>query len=178
MSDWQDPDEDDEEYFSETLDGAELTGKEPKFVEIKSMAVPPDEMSKMSVGDLVQMYRDARDQLATDRKGYKAREAKIKTHLSIISMLLRDKGDQLGVDSFATPNGTAFRNRKEKFTIVDWPTFWDYVKTNDQGHLLQKRVSPLAVKAVREEEKTLPPGLESLVEIEFSVRAPTSKRKY
>jgi hypothetical protein len=177
MSDWQDPNDDDEDYFSETLDGAELTGLEPKFVKVESMDRTPDELTKLNVSDLVKMYRDSRDQLATDRKGWKTREARIKTHMSIISMLLRDRGDQLGVDSFATPNGTAFRNLKEKFTITDWTSFWEYVRSTNQGHLVQKRVSPLAVKAVREEEKALPPGLESMIEVEFSVRAPTARGK-
>jgi hypothetical protein len=176
MSDWRGDDEEDDDYFSETEDGVELTGKEPKFVRIESMQLTPAEISTKRVDDLILMYRQARDQLATDRKGYKAREAAVKTHMSIISMILRDRGDQLGVDSFKTDNGTAFRNLKEKFPIENWESLVEYIKQTGNFHIVQKRVSPLAVKDIRNTEGALPPGVGYLPEVEFSVRAPTNRK--
>lgn len=170
-------DDDDDDYFSEVVDDADLTGFEPKFVKVPSLDTPPDELAKLKVDELIQMYRDCRDQLATDRKGYKAREARIKTHLSIISMLLRDRGDTLGVDTFSTPAGTAFRNIKEKFSIPRWDDLVGYIKRTGNFQVLQKRVSPLAVKEIRDTDGALPDGLESFVEVEFAVRSPTARKR-
>lgn len=176
MAEWQDPDEEDDEYFAEIQNDVELTGLEPKFVRIPSMDTAPSVLATMKVDELILLYRQARDQLATDRKGFEARKTRVKTHLMIISMLLRDRGDALGVDNFATANGTAYRNRKEKFPITGWPEFSQWILTTGNIHLLQKRVSPNAVKEVREAEGALPPGLDCLVEIEFAVRSPTVRK--
>ncbi len=164
-------------YFAEVLDDATLTGKEPKFVLVPEMTVHHSAYAEYKVDELITAYRGIRDQLATDRKGYKSREAKLKVQMSIISMQLRDRGDQLGVDSFATANGTAFRQKKEKFSIRDWPVFTEWLDKTKYWHAIQKRVSPNAIKDIRTAEG-LPPGVDVLEEIDFTVRAPTGgKRK-
>jgi len=180
MSDYVNPDDvdaEDDEYFSEVLEDAELTGKEPKFVGVDSLFIEPSVMASMKVDELVGVYIAARNQLATDRKGYKAREAKIKLHMNIISMLLRDKADELGVDNFKTSLGTAYRNFKSKFGVADWATLSDYVQRTGFFHILQKRVSPNAVKEVIEKTGELPPGVSRLDEVEFAVRSPTARKK-
>jgi len=177
---WQDPNaEEDDEYFSELEgDDIEYTGKEPRFLKIDSLDTAPNDLIALGVDKLIEMYRAERDQLATDRKGYKAREARIKLHLSTISMVLRDRADSIGgVDTFATPAGTAYRNKKEFFTVSDWEAFSSYVLSTGNVQLLQKRVSPNAVKELREVEQTLPPGIANRVEVEFSVRSPTARKR-
>ena len=179
---WQDPndvdDEDGDDYFAEVFDDSELTGKEPKFVNIPSMALVPVELHGMRVDALIETSIDARNQLATDRKGYKAREAKVKLHLSMISMMLMDKADKAGgVDTLATDKGTAYRKVKETFSVSNWADLCEYVKLTGNFSVLQKRVSPNAVKEVREQEGELPGGIEPRVEVEFAVRSPTASRK-
>jgi hypothetical protein len=165
-----------DDFFSEVTED-DLTGLEPKFYKVPSLDLPSAELAGMNVADLITLYRDARGQLNTDRKGYKAREMRIKTHLSVISMLLRDRGDQLGVDSFATPAGTAFRNLKEKFPISDWPAFCAWLIETKNFQAVQKRTSPLAIKEIRQAEGSLPPGVDCIPEVEFSVRAPTRNKR-
>jgi len=178
---WQDPndvDADDDEYFAEVLDDVELTGSEPRFVKIDSMSLESVEIDGKRVDELISMYIAARNQLATDRKGYKAREAKVKLHLQVISMILMDKADKAGgVDTLATDKGTAYRKIKETFNVSVWDDLCAYVKLTGNFSVLQKRVSPNAVKDVREQEGELPGGIESRVETEFAVRSPTASRK-
>lgn len=176
-----DPDEDEDDfdaegYFSDVSD-EDYTGKNPKFFKTPELDIPPADLSNSTVEELITMYRAIRDQLATDRKGYKTREARMKTQLSIISMILRDKGDQAGVDSFGTPAGTAFRAKKETFTISDWEAFVQYIKNTGYFHIIQKRVSPNAIKEVRTNDGDLPPGVACLTEVEFSVRSPTARKR-
>jgi hypothetical protein len=175
MADWND-DDDDDDYFSETDEGVELTGNEPRFINMEIMGLSPADLAALKVDELIMMYRQVRDQLATDRKGYKTREARMKTHMSIISMLLRDRGDQLGVDSFKTDNGTAYRNLKEKFPVESWEALVAYIKETGNFHIVQKRVSPNAIKEIRTTEGALPPGVGCLPEVEFAVRSPTKRK--
>jgi hypothetical protein len=177
-----DEDEDDE-YFAEYDPDAELTGLEPKFVGIEGMhkergvITDHNELGQAKTDDLIALYIKTRNQLATDTKGYKARRESIKTFQQVISMILRDRGDQNGVDSFATASGTAYRNKKEKFPIADWEQLVGYIKSTGNFHLLQKRLSPNAVKDIREAEGALPTGVGVIEEVEFSVRSPAKKRK-
>lgn len=181
MSDYLE--EDDEEYFSEHDPDAELTGLEPKFVRVTGMFDPEtgrefdhNDLGKLKVEDLCGLYIALRNQLATDTKGYKARKERIKTFQTMISMILRDRGDQNGVDSFATAKGTAYRNTKEKFPIENWDQFCRYMLETGNFTVVQKRVSPNAVKEVREQEGALPPGVGVIKEVEFAVRSPSKKK--
>lgn len=179
MADWQDPNEDTEEdleYFSEVLADYEPTGKEPKFFKIEELELSAASLGEMRVDDLIASHVRLRDQLGTDRKSYKQREARVKLQMSVISMHLRNRGDLAGVDSFKTDKGTAYRKTSEKFKIQDWALTAAYVLKTGYIHMLQKRVSPNAVKEIRELEG-LPPGIEVTTEIEFAVRAPTARAK-
>lgn len=178
---WQDPldvDEEDDGYFAETLDDAELTGAEPRFIRIESMSLMPTQLDGLRVDELITMYIAARNQLATDRKGYKSREEAVKNHLRTISAVLMNRADSIGgVDSFATDKGTAFRKTKETFKVSDWAELTKYVISTGNFSILQKRVSPNAVKEVREQDGCLPNGIEPHVEVEFAVRSPSASRK-
>jgi hypothetical protein len=145
-------------------------------------------LKEQNVSELVRMYRDHRDELALARKTFKQKEANVKDLLSRIEMALRDKADEMGVDSFATPDGTAFRTKKKKYRVGDWPTFCQYVKDTGYFNLFEKRVSKLAAVEVHDERMILaaempedfdpvPPGLIYLEEVGMAVRKPTATRK-
>jgi hypothetical protein len=170
-------DDEDDDYFSEVDDDAELTGLEPKFVRIDGLDILPADLMNMKVDELVPLYIACRNQLATDTRGYKARRARIKTFQGMISMALREKADTVGTDTFKGPYGTAFRQTKEKFSISDWAKFTDWLNQTQNFQAVQKRVAANAVKEIREAEGSLPPGVEVFTEVEFSVRSPSAKRK-
>ena len=170
-----DADEEDDDYFAEVDPDAELTGKEAKFVLIEGLDTTPADMAAMTVDKLVPLYIACRNQLATDTKGYKARKEKVKGFMSMISMTLRDKADTIGTDTFKGDYGTAYRNKKEKFTIADWPAFTKWLETTQNFQALQKRVSPNAVKDIRSETGDLPPGVSVFTEVEFAVRSPAKR---
>jgi len=177
MSDFDDSgfDEEDVEYFSELSDFDD-TGKRPKFYRTPESTMTFENFQDMKVDELIQAYRDLRDQLGTDRKGYKAREAHMKGKMQTISMVLRDRGDVAGVESFRTDAGTAYRNVKVKYTVLDWPQTVEYVKQTNNFQILQKRVSPNAVREIETETGVMPPGIDKLVEVEFAVRSPTVRK--
>lgn len=172
------PHEEDEDdgYFAEVNSEAESTGLEPKFVRLESLETPPADLSSMKVNDLIAMYIAERNQLATDRHGYDARETRIKTHLAVIASVLKDRGDTAGVDSFSTDAGTAFRKEKEQFRVGAWESLVNYIKKTGNFQILQKRLSPNAVKEVKEVDGAWPDGVEYVCIEEFSVRSPTARK--
>lgn len=192
-------------YFYEILEDADPTPYDPKFVIAPGLSLSDVQLGEMTVVDLIKEYRALRDQLATERKAYKQRESKMKTQMGVISMVLRQKGDELGVDNFRTEQGTAYRNRTEKIRVENWDAFLPWMIEKGYFHLVQKRVSPNSVKEVRDQLRTeleaevdhrlegpelakamaeaavkaMPPGLLSVPEEIFAVRSPSaSKKKY
>lgn len=128
-----------------------------------------------SIDDAVAAYVAKRDEMQADDKIAKARKAEQVGELDKISMWLRDKADELGVDSFKTGSGTAFRNIKTSYRIEPqgWDSFVKWVKENDRFDCLEKRAAKLAVKEFHDKSGTLPPGIAYVADVEFDVRRPS-----
>lgn len=129
-----------------------------------------------SINDAVGTYVELRDRLAVDRHAWEEHELRIKDHVERISMWLRDKGDELGTDSFSTPSGTAYRAVKESYRIESWPTYSAWILKTGNIHCLERRPAKLACKEIFEELGELPEGLTRHEEVEFLVRRPTKKK--
>lgn len=144
--------------------------------------VPADEslqpiiemLPKLAVNDLIRLYRDRRDELTAARKTYKQKEANEKDLMSRISMALRDIADKLGVDSFSTPDGTAYRNVKTKYRVANWAAIVEYIKETGNFQILERRIGKNAVREIHNETGTLPPGVDYVAETEFAVRKPSA----
>lgn len=140
-------------------------------------------LKDQNVNDLIEMYRGKRDELALARKVFRQKESNVKDLLARIGMALRDKADALGVTSFATPAGTAYRSVKKKYRVGDWATFWKFVHENNFSHLVEKRVGKLAAMEIHAEraaaglDDPVPPGLVYIEEVAMDVRKPTGNRK-
>jgi hypothetical protein len=169
-------DEDIEDEYGSELDDVDFTSNTPRFVKMELLSFDGAKLASMRVDELIKTYIEARNQLGTDRKGYKAREKAVKEHLAMISMALKEKAEPLGVDNFKTELGTAYKNKKETFKVSNWEELVKYLQDTNNFHVLQKRVSPLAVKDIRTIDGAIPPGVEGFTMIEFAVRSPTSRK--
>src|SRR4051812_27982334 len=70
-------------------------------------------MRLMPVKDLVLEYIGTRDGLDDARHAYNAFEKQSKDKMAMMSMVMREKADSLGVDAFPIRGiGTAYRNTK------------------------------------------------------------------
>lgn len=127
---------------------------------------------KEAVGNYVQY----RDMLGIERKSWEDHERDVKEEMTRISMWLRDKGDEMGVDSFNTPYGTAYRNIKKSFRIEDWQAYSEWMRETDNLQCVEKRAAKLAVQDVIDETGSIPPGLTEWIEVEFNVRRPSKSR--
>lgn len=127
----------------------------------------------LNINQLIALYRAQRDELATERKAYKQREANVKDLLSRISMALRDIGDKLGVDSFSSPDGTAYRQVKTRYRVGNWDSVLEWVKATDNFQVLERRIGQVAMREIHNATSEIPPGVDYSAEVEFVVRKPS-----
>lgn len=139
-------------------------------VEIRNKLVPEPFPEYVGINEAVRVYVQLRDQLSVERKAWETHEGEVKNYQEKISMFLRDKGDELGVDSFNTQFGTAYRNTKTSYRIENWDEFKAWILMTGNLQCVEKRPAKLAVKEIYETDGTLPNGLTEFVEVEFNVR--------
>jgi hypothetical protein len=119
----------------------------------------------LTVDKAVEKYVELRDRKASLKAAYESEAEQLTELQGHIEQYIREKMHELGVTSFKTDHGTAFRQYKESATVADWDTILDYIKDNDAYHLLERRVSKTAVKDLMSErrdgtyENPPPPGV-------------------
>ena len=129
-----------------------------------------------SVKELIQMGVEIRDNLRDESRKFKKFEASAKDMLLRISQALKVKGDELGVDSFKTEEGTAYRNLKESYRVGVWDEVLAFIKETGNFQMLEKRVAKLATKEIHRSTGKIPPGVMYVPEEEFVIRRPNEKR--
>lgn len=112
---------------------------------------------------MVVMYRDAKAGLA-------AQVAEIDNDVDVVKTELLRRFNEMGVESAATKEGTAYKSTKEHWRIDDWDKFFKFVVASGADAMIQKRVSTTAARAYEEEHGAAPSGLSKHVEIDINVR--------
>lgn len=131
------------------------------------------DISFASIDDAINVYVATRDALAEERKSYNTYEAKAKNYMDRIEMFIKGKADEIGVDSFKTKSGTAYRTVKTSYRVGNWDTYLAWLKKTGNFQCLEKRAAKNAVKEIHDETGEIPPGLEYVAEIGFDVRRPS-----
>jgi hypothetical protein len=128
-----------------------------------------------SIDEAVSAYVATRDELREKQRAFKVEEKGLDDTLERISMWLRDKADELGVDSFKTQGGTAFRSVKTSYRVATggWDQFIGWVKANDAFQCLEKRVAKVATKEIHDATGEVPPGIDYITEVEMDIRRPS-----
>ena len=131
-----------------------------------------------SIDEAIEAYVNTRDDLRAKQQAFKLEEDAMKLRMEQISMWLRDKADELGVDSFKTQFGTAYRSVKTSYRVATggWDAFIGWVKETGNFQCLEKRVAKLATKEIHDDTGAIPPGLDYVAEVEFDVRRPTKAK--
>lgn len=127
-----------------------------------------------TIDEAIGVYVDVRDELRRHQKKAKEREEELKAFMDKISMWLRDKADEVGVDSFKTKHGTAYRAEKKSYRVADWDAMVAYIKETDNFQLLEKRVAKRACEEIHRLDGDVPPGIEFSIEVEMNVLRPKS----
>lgn len=126
-----------------------------------------------NINDAITTYVATRDDLDRERKAYNAYEARAKNYMDRIEMFIKEKADELGVDSFKTQGGTAYRTVKTSYKVTTWDEFVEWLKATGNFHCLEKRAAKNAVKEIHDSTGEVPPGLDYQTEVTFDVRRPS-----
>lgn len=136
-----------------------------------------DALKSQTIDELIKMGVEIRDELKEEKRKFDKYEAEAKGMLERIGMALKEKGDELGVDSFKTSEGTAYRNIKESYRVGNWDEVFKFIQENNYWQMLEKRVGKLATKEIHSSTGTIPPGVEYVVEEVFVIRRPNERVK-
>lgn len=117
-------------------------------------------MTEPSIDVLVNAFLKCRDNLARLKKAFEKEKKSHENAMEVIGNKLQELADAQGVDSFATPHGTAFKSKKDFIIVDDWDAALKHIIDADLKHMLTKKVTKTAAKEYMEANSNkLPPGL-------------------
>ena len=110
-------------------------------------------MGTLNVENLVTKYIELRDRKAQIEKELEAEKAKLTKLMDAIEERLKGLMHDTGTKSLKTDHGTAYIAYKDSATVADWDALLDFIVTNENWDLLERRVSKTAVKHLMEEDR-------------------------
>lgn len=133
-------------------------------------------MSDVSIDKVIAAYLKLRNELETTRKQYQDYEREHKEKMERLSMWLRDRADELGVESFKTEAGTAYKSIKTYARVSNWDQILEFIKSTDNWQMLEKRIAKRATIEVINELDIDPSdiGVEYGADVDFLVRKPNN----
>jgi len=128
-------------------------------------------VSTIIVDKLIKAYIACRDALNTHRHESKKVEDKYKGDMEIFANRLKELADEMGVESFKTEHGSAFKKVTDWISVDDWDLFNDFVIKNDLVQMFKKDANKAAIKEyMAENNNQLPPGIGYGQKVEIQVR--------
>jgi len=85
----------------------------------------------MKIGKVVEIYIGLRNDLAEARSEFKNHEKVVKAEMLDLEMKILEAAEEMGVDSFKTPFGTAYQTTKTYTSLEDREALIKYV--SDSG---------------------------------------------
>ena len=129
-------------------------------------------MTARLIDRIIAGYRQLRDIKKSMQERHKEELAPINAKLARLEAAMLQQMDELGVDSFKTPDGTAYRSERRTYKVEDGDAFFTYVVDHHLTHLLEKRVAKAAADEYLESQGELPPGVRVDIEQRANFRAP------
>lgn len=122
------------------------------------------------IGTIVERYIQLRDKKAELDQAHKAKMETINVALDKMEALLLAEFGKLGLDSAASPAGTAYKSVRSSAKVLDWDSTLAWIKANERWDILYRNVAKTAVEEFRNETQTLPPGIDWREEVTLNVR--------
>jgi hypothetical protein len=125
---------------------------------------------------LAKIYRKMRDKVSELTREYDTQVETIKAQQAEVANAMKEQMQALGVTSVRTDQGTVVLSVKTRYSTADWDSFKKFVVEHDALDLFEKRIAQTNMKQFLEENPgTVPPGLNSNMEYDVSVRKPSAK---
>ena len=111
------------------------------------------------INDVVSAYRKLRDLRAKNKKEFELADQVHADKMQLLEAYMLEQTALLGVDSFKTEDGTAYKYHATSVTTSDWDTTFNFIRTNELWNMIEHRVSKKAVEEYKEVNEVYPPGL-------------------
>lgn len=123
---------------------------------------------------LAKMYLKMRTRIQELTQEYETQIEAIKTQQHEVKMAMKEQMMNNGQKSARTDNGTVILSVKTRYSTQDWASFKEFIVKHDAVDLLEKRIAQTNMAQFLEQNPGLvPPGLNSDMEYDISVRRPT-----
>ena len=123
---------------------------------------------------LAKLYLKMRARIQELTQEYETQIEAIKEQQHEIKMAMKEQMMANGQKSARTDNGTVILSVKTRYSTQDWASFKEFIVKHDAVDLLEKRIAQTNMAQFLEQNPGLvPPGLNSDMEYDVSVRRPT-----
>jgi hypothetical protein len=130
----------------------------------------------LNINKLVDQYVQLRDKKRALELQHKEQLRPYSTVMEEIESLLLGHMQSAGIDSVATPGGTAYQITKLSATIRDGSAFREWVVTNQQFDIVDWRANAKAVFGyIKSNEGNVPPGVNASSYVTLGFRRPSDK---
>jgi hypothetical protein len=134
------------------------------------MTLPTKAAPSTDVNVRINQYVSLRDKIKALDQAHKEKMAPFREMLDTLGGVLLDHLKNISADSVATPSGTVYKTVKNSASIADGKAFWDYVHTNEEWDLIDKKANVNAVQDFIEQHNAPPPGINFSSMITVGVR--------
>lgn len=122
---------------------------------------------------LTRVYIKIRDARAALARKFEEEDEALKAQLAQVSSVMKDIIRAAGGTGMKTQYGTVSLKTSTRFYAQDWDAMYQFMKDHDAPYLLEKRIAQRNMADFLEQNPgVVPPGLNSVSEIDVSVTKP------
>jgi len=122
------------------------------------------------IDDVVARYVALRDQKDKINADAKAQTEALSSQMKVIEGWIHQKLQEMGVESFKTDFGTAFKKMSDFANVSDWKLTLDFIREHEAWNMLKKDINKTAVVEFITEHGVPPPGVNYGMKEEVQVR--------
>lgn len=127
-------------------------------------------VAEIPIETIIEKYVALRDKKSELTAEYKQSVEKLDAGMDRCEAFLMATMQRIGVDSFKTKFGTAYKTTKTSAQVADWDSVLGFIREGGYWSMLTKNVSKDFVKAYQAEHNDLPPGINWRVETAINIK--------
>ncbi len=130
--------------------------------------------SALTLDRLAKVYLKMRGRLGEITKAYESEAEDLKAKQHEVALAMKDIMQATGQKSAKTDHGTIILSTKTRYVAQDWDAMKRFIIDHDAVDLLEKRIAQKAMSEfLNDNPGQIPPGLNTLTEVDVSVRKST-----
>jgi hypothetical protein len=128
----------------------------------------------LTLDRLAKVYLKMRSRLGDITKAYESEAEDLKAKQHEVALAMKDIMQATGQKSAKTDHGTIILSTKTRYVAQDWDAMKRFIIDHDAVDLLEKRIAQKAMSEfLTDNPGVVPPGLNTMTEVDVSVRKST-----